>query len=221
MLLQTALMPVFLMRYLRSLLAARYAVVGTVAMYAALGAAVAGITLQSIGVVDLSLLIWAYILLDALMIVTVGFCLIQSIRRSTDPELRREAFPSSSCLAACCSTAQTFCLTGTRRGYCSTRWLFLAFSAMETVRLLQTLRETIRRNNEYVRLENELTQSRIAVMLSQIKPHFLFNALNAISALCLTDPVMADQAITSLSQLTCAATSASWSRTRPCLLSRS
>ena len=64
---------------------------------------------------------------------------------------------------------------------------------------MRALRDSVRRNSEYARLENELIQSRIAVMLSQIKPHFLYNALNSISALCLTDPLMADQAITSLS----------------------
>ncbi|MCL2444275.1 MAG: histidine kinase, partial [Treponema sp.] len=40
-------------------------------------------------------------------------------------------------------------------------------------------------------MENEMTKSRIAVMLSQVKPHFLFNALTAISQLCDIDPVRA------------------------------
>ncbi len=41
---------------------------------------------------------------------------------------------------------------------------------------------------EYGRLaaeqENELTQNRVAMMMSQIQPHFLFNALNSIEYLC-------------------------------------
>ena len=44
-------------------------------------------------------------------------------------------------------------------------------------------------------LENQLKQSRISTMLSQIKPHFLYNVLNAISGLCVTDPSRADEAI--------------------------
>ena len=49
------------------------------------------------------------------------------------------------------------------------------------------------------KMEAELTQARISVMMSQIKPHFLFNSLNAISGLCLSDPLKADEAICTFS----------------------
>lgn len=38
------------------------------------------------------------------------------------------------------------------------------------------------------RLEQELQQSRISIMLSQLQPHFLFNVLNSIYYLCGTQP---------------------------------
>lgn len=44
-------------------------------------------------------------------------------------------------------------------------------------------------------LENELIQSRISVMLSQIQPHFLYNSLNTIRYLCIEDPQKAEQAV--------------------------
>jgi len=44
-------------------------------------------------------------------------------------------------------------------------------------------------------LENELLQSRIAIMLSQIQPHFIFNSLNAIKSLCLIDPELASETV--------------------------
>lgn len=44
-------------------------------------------------------------------------------------------------------------------------------------------------------LENELIQSRISVMLSQIQPHFLYNSLNTIRYLCIEDPEKAEQAV--------------------------
>lgn len=44
-------------------------------------------------------------------------------------------------------------------------------------------------------LENELIQSRISVMLSQIQPHFLYNSLNTIRYLCTEDPEQAEQAV--------------------------
>ena len=43
--------------------------------------------------------------------------------------------------------------------------------------------------------EAELAQSRIDIMLSQIKPHFLFNALTVIRQLCDIDPAQAKDAI--------------------------
>jgi two-component system, LytTR family, sensor kinase len=42
--------------------------------------------------------------------------------------------------------------------------------------------------------ELQLTQSRIAIMISQIQPHFLYNALAVISRLCDKDPVQAKKA---------------------------
>lgn len=42
--------------------------------------------------------------------------------------------------------------------------------------------------------EVELQQARIAIMLSQIQPHFLFNALSSIQCLCRDDPAAAERA---------------------------
>jgi len=44
-------------------------------------------------------------------------------------------------------------------------------------------------------LEKELIDSKISVMLSQIKPHFLYNSLTAIHELCYEDPETAGEAI--------------------------
>ena len=44
-------------------------------------------------------------------------------------------------------------------------------------------------------LENELAESRISIMMSQIKPHFLYNSLVAIKELCLASPETASDAV--------------------------
>ena len=49
------------------------------------------------------------------------------------------------------------------------------------------------------KLENELIQSRIATMLSQIQPHFLYNSLTAIKKLCATDPKAAEKVVVEFS----------------------
>lgn len=51
------------------------------------------------------------------------------------------------------------------------------------------------RREKIVILENELLQNRIAIMLSQIQPHFIFNSLNAIKGLCLVDPELASETV--------------------------
>lgn len=49
-------------------------------------------------------------------------------------------------------------------------------------------------SEKYVKQEQELMESRIAIMRSQIKPHFLYNSLTAIARLCDNDPDTAKQA---------------------------
>ena len=54
--------------------------------------------------------------------------------------------------------------------------------------------------NVLLRIKDEkLAQSRISIMLSQIRPHFLYNALNAIYYLCEKDPKLAQNAIAEFS----------------------
>lgn len=48
--------------------------------------------------------------------------------------------------------------------------------------------------------EKELAESRIAIMISQIQPHFLYNSLNTIYYLCKKDAAMAQQAIKDFSE---------------------
>ncbi len=46
--------------------------------------------------------------------------------------------------------------------------------------------------------ENERLKSQTAVMLSQVQPHFLFNALNTIDYLCIQNPKEAEKAVSHL-----------------------
>jgi sensor histidine kinase YesM len=48
-------------------------------------------------------------------------------------------------------------------------------------------------------LENELVQNQIAIMLSQIQPHFLYNALGSIKALYKIDPKTAEDTLVDFS----------------------
>lgn len=51
------------------------------------------------------------------------------------------------------------------------------------------------RENIFYQQEIALTQANIAIMLSQIQPHFLYNSITSIKHLCDTQPALASQAL--------------------------
>lgn len=53
----------------------------------------------------------------------------------------------------------------------------------------------INRDKELLKLQNELTNQKVAIMLSQVQPHFLYNALTTIKGLCIADPELAEKAV--------------------------
>lgn len=60
--------------------------------------------------------------------------------------------------------------------------------------------QLIEKEKQLAKTEMQLSESRIAVMLSQIQPHFLYNSLNAIRGLCRKDPEQARDAIGSFAE---------------------
>ena len=76
----------------------------------------------------------------------------------------------------------------------------IAISISMILMFLETTIEQNRRAAEQDRklaqTERELTESRIATMMSQIRNHFIFNTLGAISGYCKIDPARADEMVT-------------------------
>lgn len=70
--------------------------------------------------------------------------------------------------------------------------MILGFSLLEGIRLLIDFSEQKIRLEE---MQNKLKLSRTTTMMSQIRSHFVFNILNAISGMCKYDPEMADDTI--------------------------
>lgn len=71
----------------------------------------------------------------------------------------------------------------------------IAFAVLEGISLLRRIKRSLEREKEVVRLELELEKNRTSSMLSQIQPHFLYNALQGIKQLCDTDPPQASEAL--------------------------
>lgn len=68
----------------------------------------------------------------------------------------------------------------------------LCFSMLEGIRLLITY---IEHKNQLEEMKIQLELSRTTTMMSQIRSHFVFNVLNAISGMCKYDPQKADDTI--------------------------
>ncbi len=75
---------------------------------------------------------------------------------------------------------------------------FLFISLMLFVHISDTL-NTYRRAQRTAELEKELSELNITLMISQIQPHFLYNALNTIKYLIKKDPKTAEGAVVKFS----------------------
>ena len=60
--------------------------------------------------------------------------------------------------------------------------------------LLYDLRQQYKETLRYQQIQRELTESRVAIMVSQIQPHFLYNSLSSIAMMCTIDPETAQEA---------------------------
>jgi sensor histidine kinase YesM len=63
--------------------------------------------------------------------------------------------------------------------------------------LYEIIKEMLRKNQQ---LQSEAKDAEIAFLRSQIKPHFLYNALNSIAELCIKEPSKAEELTLDLSQ---------------------
>ena len=70
--------------------------------------------------------------------------------------------------------------------------LFLLLKLFQFVRSIMT---NFKASSRAHKLEKELEESRIAIMISQIQPHFIFNVLGTIRGLCREDPEQAWHAL--------------------------
>ncbi|HEU5210357.1 MAG TPA: histidine kinase [Longimicrobiales bacterium] len=79
--------------------------------------------------------------------------------------------------------------------------LAAGFARGYSIRLRARQEESARLQAEAARLASQLAESRLAVLRSQLDPHFLFNTLHAVSALVTTDPRGVRRMISLLSEL--------------------
>lgn len=69
-----------------------------------------------------------------------------------------------------------------------TQVVFLVCFIVYVIKLLTVITQNYRAASWAKELESELAEKRIAIMLSQIKPHFIYNTLGTIEQYCKEDP---------------------------------
>ena len=66
--------------------------------------------------------------------------------------------------------------------------------AYQIVHLILDLRTQYKEAIRYQQIQKELYEAKVAVMVSQIRPHFMYNALSSIAMMCTIDPETAQEA---------------------------
>lgn len=82
----------------------------------------------------------------------------------------------------------------------STKAGFTIFLAIQAVYTVKEARQLVKRVENAALLEKELAESQMNIMISQIQPHFLYNALNTIQYLCENDPKLAGKTVGNFSK---------------------
>ena len=94
----------------------------------------------------------------------------------------------------------TWC--GAWRGGVVSMYVFIALFVVAMIMVLKLLPQNIHAaakakelEMEKIRLDAELAESRISTMMSQIRPHFIYNTLGSIEQLCTLDPHKAGELV--------------------------
>lgn len=89
---------------------------------------------------------------------------------------------------------------GWYRGGVIMKPLFVVTYCFYVVKVFRDMGRSYRRAKEAEQIEEELKNSRIFLAMSQIRSHFIFNVLNAISGMCKYDPEKADETVVCFSR---------------------
>lgn len=71
--------------------------------------------------------------------------------------------------------------------------IFIAI-VIQIIQLIRATKQSYDRSIKFQKMQKELLESRVLIMISQIQPHFLYNALTSIAQLCEKDPKRAKKA---------------------------
>lgn len=170
---------------------ARYAISGCV--YAGLAFTLFFLLVQSLGIWDGYELLTPLTLLDAAAVIIILFSLIYENAHNPQRDTRFILFSCGICFIGFGDIVNYY--LGFLPFNLFFKLGFTLFILAQLSYMVRYTRNTLAAARKTQTLEKELVQNRIAIMLSQIQPHFLFNALTAIKQLCAIDPEKAEEAV--------------------------
>lgn len=157
-------------------------------------AALLQLVLQVFGIVDMR----EILILTHLFIVLDAFCMLSNVLYDHFHYPRKSSILRSRHLYALCVIGilldlLIFVIRRSSVGLFFSLIAFLFYIIFTALILLLDYTEQVRRMKDQ---ELELMENRLAITLSQIRPHFIYNSLGAIRELCRQDPEEAREAIT-------------------------
>jgi sensor histidine kinase YesM len=91
---------------------------------------------------------------------------------------------------------------GIWKGGIASEYVFAIFFVVATITVIKIIPQSINALSKAKELETErlvlnaqLTESRVSTMMSQIRPHFIYNTLGSIEQLCVIDPPKAGELV--------------------------
>ncbi len=117
--------------------------------------------------------------------VLLGCCIYECVcTKVTD---RLEIVSAVLLITAAFADMICFIAAADSRGICS-KTVFLILFLINFVRIIRSIPMNYKAAREAEQLRSELAEYRIATMISQIQPHFIYNTLGSICQLCLEQP---------------------------------
>ena len=136
--------------------------------------------------------IW-WIVLQSIANITMLICLVREILKATKKERLLALCASFPLIAFFVDIVGTY--LGSWQGGMISGYVFSVLFAVAMVMVLKLIPESINATTKAKELEMEkivlnaqLAESRISTMMSQIRPHFIYNTLGSIEQLCKLDP---------------------------------
>lgn len=185
-------MPLFCM-YILEFLSGKTRIPLIISVYIQIGFAVCYLICQGWGIYDGYDLLSPLLVIMGISIVIVFGCLVYETVFYKNSEAKFLLLVSSVLLLCGFDVVNYF--TNYTPTYFMTKISYGLFMLIQFFYMLRCIQININDIKNARILEVELAQNRIAIAISQIQPHFLYNSLTAIKQLCVIDPVRAEQAV--------------------------